>query len=219
MVTICDFTYPDPSDGRFPEYMSENYRRILLGHLANVEILEWLIENAEPTKSELNIALQELEIVKETVSNSENVYSEILSVSESYSVSRHFISDEIEARIANRNDLFFGDKLRPEILLDKILETCIGFNSMADLCEWKISNYELSKTDLDSTLEYLHNSRKKAAYFEDKHEELRKIFNLPDNVPILNEILLKIRKTEPIDTNIPLLDKYMESLHGSKENQ
>lgn len=219
MALINELKYPDPSDERYPEFMSENYKRILFGQLAYAEILEWLIENAEPTKSELHITMQELEEIKDAVSFMENKYRETLSFSKRYFVSMHFISDEIEARKANRNDLFLGDKLRPEILLDKILEACIGYYSMTDLNEWMISNFKLSKTDLDSTLEHLHDSYQAAAYFEDKHEELRKIFNLPDNVPILNEMLLKKRTTEPIDANIPLLDKYTESLKGRKENQ
>lgn len=212
MASIRHFNFPALTDERFPEFMAESYKRAFFGHLAYAEILEWLIENAEPTKSELDNALKELEAVKDAVSFMEYKYMDVLQLSKRPIVSIHFFSDEIEQRKAKPNDLFFGNKEFPVLLIDKILEACIGHNSMADLCEWMLTRCDPTDKEQDDILEYLHDYNNAAAYFEYKHEELRKIFNLPENIPILHDILLRIRKTEPSNTNIQLLDKYVESL-------
>lgn len=89
--------------------------------------------------------------------------------------------------------------------------------SLSDLFEWHLTHEEPTKIEQDILLEDLNTANKAIAYFQDKHEEIRQLYNIPELFPGYYKMQLEMRRTEPLQPKVPILHRFLEHVQKNKK--
>lgn len=84
--------------------------------------------------------------------------------------------------------------------------------SLSDLFEWHLTHEEPTKIEQDILLEDLNTANKAIAYFQDKHEEIRQLYNIPELFPGYYKMQLEMRRTEPLQPKNNLFQKIIQAI-------